>query len=113
MRRQRATVDSGLDIDVGIDIAGGANVSVRGELDSYSAPQLRSAVRDASLVAPGAVVLDMSAVTFMDSSGLGMLIALAGELSSRRCELIVSQPSDQVWKVIEMTGTHRVVTVQR
>ena len=69
-------MDSGLEIDVGADVASGANLRARGELDAYSSPRLRAAVHDASLVAPGAIVLDMSGVTFMDSSGLGTLIAL-------------------------------------
>jgi anti-sigma B factor antagonist len=104
---------SGLEVDISVDITNGATVRAHGELDGYSAPKLRAAVHDASLVSPGTLVLDMSGVTFMDSSGLGTLLAMARELQERECQLVVDHPSDRVWKVLEITGTHRQITVTR
>jgi len=104
---------SGLDVEVTVAISGGATVRVCGEVDAYSAPHLRTIVRDASIVAPGTVVLDMSEVTFLDSTGLGTLIAVGRELASQRNRLLVSRPSDRVWQVFEMTGTHRELAVER
>jgi anti-sigma B factor antagonist len=88
---------SALEVVVEVDLASGATVRASGEIDGYSAPALRHAVTEASLVCPGALVLDMSAVTFMDSSGLGALVALDRELRSRRCQLVVTRPSLRVW----------------
>jgi anti-sigma B factor antagonist len=105
--------DSGLDIEISVDVAAGPTIRVSGELDIYSAPRLRSVIEEASLVAPGSIVVDLSAVTFMDSSALGTLIAADGELRARQCRLILARPGERVWKVLEITGTHRALTVER
>lgn len=54
------------------DTDGGLLVSVRGEIDHHTAAAIRTGM-DALLFArrPARLVLDLSAVTFMDSSGLG------------------------------------------
>ncbi|WP_053057661.1 STAS domain-containing protein [Rubrobacter aplysinae] len=57
-------------------------VSVAGEIDLYAVPRFRSAMRDACAgVSPQSPVLvDLSDVDFMDSSGLGVLIGYHREL---------------------------------
>ena len=58
-------------------------VSVSGEIDLYAVPRFRSAMRDACAgVSPRSPVLlvDLSDVDFMDSSGLGVLIGYHREL---------------------------------
>jgi len=53
--------------------------------------------------APG-VVVDLSAVTFMDSSGLGVLVAAQ---QRRAGALVVRGPCASVAKVLAYTGLHR------
>ncbi len=52
---------------------GAAVVSARGEIDLSSSPELRSALHEEEARA-GTVVLDLREVTFMDSSGLGVIV---------------------------------------
>src|SRR3954469_15027877 len=52
---------------------GGAVVTARGEIDMSTSPRLRAALRSPEAQAP-VVVLDLRAVTFMDSSGLGVIV---------------------------------------
>lgn len=56
---------------------------VSGEVDMATAPQLREAALDALRTAPGLLVLDLAGVSFMDSTGIFVLLA-----SQRRAEAL-------------------------
>lgn len=57
-------------------------VSVSGTVDMLTAPQLEAAIAVATgAAAPTAVVVDLSAVDFLASSGMGVLVAAHAELS--------------------------------
>jgi anti-sigma B factor antagonist len=86
-------------------------VEVGGEIDVYTAPQLRSALNDA--VADGArhLVVDMTGTEFLDSTGLGVLVAGLKRVRSAggRMELAVDDP--RVLKVLRIAGLKRVRTM--
>lgn len=67
-----------------IDVASAVVVEVAGELDLHTAPELMAAL-DESLERPGldVVIVDLSAVTFFGSSGLGVLANLATRTADR------------------------------
>ena len=57
--------------------AGGLALTLTGELDAYDAPALRTAFAEAAAdLDGGAVVLDLTAVTFLDSTALGTIVGL-------------------------------------
>lgn len=56
-------------------------VSVAGVVDMLTAPDLEKAIADAATSSPSAVVVDMSAVEFLASAGMGVLIASQDELA--------------------------------
>ena len=77
-------------------------VAVRGELDLASAEPFREQLSAAVCEATGkSFLIDLSGVTFMDSSGLRALIR-ALELGGGK-DLIV-QPSKQVFKILDLSG---------
>jgi anti-sigma B factor antagonist len=84
----------------------GERVVVRawGELDLSSAREfevkLRQAIRESSF----GVILDLGAVTFIDSTGLRVLISAATLSHATRRELILLRGSAQVLQVIETSG---------
>jgi anti-anti-sigma factor len=68
---------SGYDFDLTVEKAGNATrVSVRGELDLGTAPQLEKALSDAREDSER-IVLDLRDLTFMDSTGLRLLLVAA------------------------------------
>ena len=78
-------------------------VVAEGEIDLDAAPQLRSALAIAETAPGRSVVLDLSQVTFIDSSGIRVLVEAAQRADSNGHRLsIVSGPS--VDRVIEITG---------
>lgn len=80
-------------------------VTVRGELDIGSAPLLRDALL--RLIAGETVpdtVVDGSGVTFVDSSGLAVLLMAARRWSSAGKQLVLRNPSRSLWRIVELTG---------
>ena len=80
-----------------------AEVVVRGEIDVATAPQLREVLHE--LVQGGCkqLVLDCRALEFLDSSGIGLLVATRKRLGEGG-ELVVDSPPSHVRKVLELTG---------
>lgn len=74
---------------------------VSGELDAFSAPDLKSVVAAAS---SEEVALDLSAVTFIDSSGLAMIVESHQRLAAEGRRLVIAQRSDIVQRLFDLTG---------
>lgn len=85
-----------------------AVVHVGGEIDLATCQQLRDAL--ASLVDGGVdeVVVDLERVTFLDSSGIGVLISTHRRIREHGGSLRLFGPSEKVRRVLELT---RVTTV--
>jgi anti-sigma B factor antagonist len=79
-------------------------VRARGELDLASAAGFEAKLRDAIRANSFGVILDLGGVTFIDSTGLRVLISAATLSHASRRELIVLQGSAQVKQVIEASG---------
>ena len=79
-------------------------VFVRGEVDLATASDLEIAVRNALDDAPAGVLLDMAQLTFIDSSGLRALVALAKDAESRRTKLALRNLPRHAQRVLELTG---------
>lgn len=88
-----------------------ASVVVRGELDMYTAPQLRQEL--VGLVAQGArqVTVDLEAVGFVDSTALGVLVGGLKRLRQLEGDLMLRSASPRTLKVLEITGLTKVFTV--
>lgn len=102
----RAGVQQLHDFGLSVELADGVPlVTVAGDVDLYSAPELRD--RLVRLADDGAtrIVLDLSRATFLDSMALGVLLStkkrLAGEL-----ELVV--PTPEVRRIFEITMLDRI-----
>lgn len=88
---------------------GVAVVSPAGELDAYTAPDVRAALVDVVEGGAEVVVCDLSAVTFLDSSGLGTLIGALKRLRERGGELLVVQPVPSARRIFALTSLDRVL----
>jgi len=85
-----------------------AVVHVSGEIDLATCPQLRDVLT--ALVHRGVyqIVVDLQQVTFMDSSGIGVLISVYRRIREHGGSLRLFAPSAKVWRVLELT---RVTTL--
>ena len=80
-----------------------AGVTVSGELDLASAPQLDDALAEAGRGSV-AVILDLRELTFMDSSGLHAILTARARLAAADCRLVLVKGCRQVQRIFELTG---------
>lgn len=78
-------------------------VVAEGELDAASAVTLASALEQAP-TSDGGVALDLSGVSFIDSSGLRVIAAQVQRSEAAGTSFTVSAASDAVRRIFEMTG---------
>jgi anti-sigma B factor antagonist len=79
-------------------------LTVDGDLDLATAPQLASL--GLALVAAGApdVIVDAQGLTFCDSSGLSVFVQIANRVGQRQGRLAIVGPTPIVRRVLEMSG---------
>ena len=80
------------------------DVLIRGEMDLATAPELEAQVLRAFEGGPSAVVLDLAALTFIDSSGLRALVALSNQASERGSSLALKNVPRHAQRVLHLTG---------
>ncbi|GAA4552839.1 STAS domain-containing protein [Pseudonocardia xishanensis] len=86
-------------------------VAVRGELDSATAPRATAALQRATTPGVRTLALDLSAVTFLASSGIQMLVsALRGD-GGVDGDLHLVAPSDAVLRILRLLGLDQVFTI--
>jgi anti-anti-sigma factor len=94
------------DFSVDVTVSGARTVVVaRGELDLATAPFVEQAVR-APAGAGGHLVLDLRGLSFMDSSGVRVLITTHGavEAAGGRLSLVIGDEDGPVGQVLRISG---------
>lgn len=90
--------------------AGSLGLSLAGELDLDRSEELEACLAVAAR-APGDVVLDLGAVTFADSTALGMLVRMAAVVGRRGCRVVVRHAHPRVARVLVLAGLDEVVSL--
>jgi anti-sigma B factor antagonist len=90
-----------------------AILQVTGEVDVYTAPMLREQLRD--LAAKGAVhlIVDLSRVEFLDSTGLGALVGGLKRLREAHGSLALVVSTPRTLRIFQITGLTNVLAVNR
>ncbi len=87
-------------------------VRVTGEIDHHSAESIRRVtekeIRRTSAIN---IAFDFGSVTFMDSSGIGMIIGRYKTASSLGGSVIVFDANEQVMRLMDMSGLSRLVII--
>jgi len=95
-------------MDIGIEAStdqhGRSVLAVSGAIDLQTREQLADAGRAAFERGATTLVLDLAAVNFMDSTGIGTLVALGHEAEDVDAQLVIRQPSARVERILQMTG---------
>ncbi|WP_232680341.1 anti-sigma factor antagonist [Nocardioides sp. R-C-SC26] len=93
------------------ELNGRTIVAVAGEIDVYTAPKLRDRITE--LVAAGSyhIVVDMEAVEFLDSTGLGVLVGGLKKVRAHDGSLELVCHQDRLLKIFRITGLAKVFTI--
>lgn len=81
-------------------------LAVAGELDVSSAPDVRTEVAAALSESPTELVFDLAGLSFMDSSGLAVLLAATKSVPVR-----LRNPTQAIVRLVELTGLSEVLPI--
>ena len=85
-------------------------VHLIGELDHHSAQEVRHKIDD--IIDKDGIenlVLDFSSVTFMDSSGIGVVIGRYKRMSSKNGQIAITSINNSIKRVFELSGIFRII----
>jgi anti-sigma B factor antagonist len=111
-RTDRSAVPGYLGFDVSVSHADGvAIVQVTGDLDCYTAPQLREALL--GLIAEGSnqVILDVGQSSFIDSTGLGVLVGGLRRFRQEGGDMVLRSPTSTTIALLEVTGVIKLFEI--
>jgi anti-sigma B factor antagonist len=80
-------------------------------IDAHNSPALKDQILELIEGGNKRIVVDMSAVRFVDSSGLGVLLSGYRNTASCQGELVLSGLQPQVKSMFELTRLHRVFKI--
>lgn len=89
---------------------GDSVLSVSGEIDVYTSPQLKTALIEAAGDG-GTVVVDMHKVGFIDSSGLGVLVSALRRAREREGTVRIVCTRESILKIFRITGLDKVFPI--
>ena len=79
-------------------------VDIEGEIDHYVAPRLQRAIDDLIETGISHVVLDFSAVNYLDSGGIGVLFSTMKQLVPRSGQIGIVCQDPNVIRILELVG---------
>jgi anti-sigma B factor antagonist len=111
MENDRTTVPGYLDFAISVSEAqDGTLVEVRGDLDCHTAPRLYATLSELA-AGPRKVILDVGRTDFIDSTGLGVLVAGARRFRQQGGDMVVRSPTPMAARLLEVTGVSKLLTV--
>jgi anti-sigma B factor antagonist len=88
-----------------VEISGlDARIAVSGEVDAHTSPGLQRCVDEAVAGGATSLVIDVTEMTFIDSSGLRVLVHARQRTADAGGRFGLHQPSDSVVRLLELTG---------
>lgn len=89
-------------------------VFLSGEIDHHNAAFLRMGIdKMIHEKRPRRLVLDLSSIRFMDSSGLGLIMGRFSLVRELGGELIVRDPSESIMRICRLAGLERMVKIEK
>lgn len=86
---------------------------LNGEIDHHCAKEMRSAIDEKiESCQPDVLILDFGGVTFMDSSGIGLIMGRQRRMQEIGGSLIVRNPPAHIRRVMHISGIERIAQIE-
>ncbi|HGI6469638.1 TPA: anti-sigma factor antagonist [Listeria monocytogenes] len=79
------------------------DIFVAGEIDAYTAPKVKEGI---------VLRIDLTEVSYMDSTGLGVFVGAFKSLRQRQSELVLFGLSDRLFRLFEITGLSDIIEIK-
>ncbi len=86
-------------------------LAVRGEIDLFTAPELKQVLAESIEAGRTRIIVDLTETTFLDSTALGVLIGAVKRLRSRHGALAIVNVDENIAKTFEITGLDQIFTI--
>jgi anti-sigma B factor antagonist len=93
--------------DIGLDVERHPShtvIRVTGYIDISTSPRLRDRILEVAADQPAIVLVDLGAIEFLDSSGLGVILNGWKRLHAQGGTLAVISPQSRITKIFEITA---------
>ena len=86
-------------------------VSIRGEIDIYSIEKFRDTIEEKIKTQASEIILDCSELSYMDSTGKGVLIELRNKTKELGQKIIMMNPRPNIRKLLALTGVDKIIEI--
>ena len=93
------------------EVDGRTVIAVGGEVDVYTAPQLRDKITEVVGAGSYRLIVDLSTVEFLDSTGLGVLVGGLKKVKTHEGSLDLVCTSERLLKIFTITGLAKVFPI--
>ena len=85
---------------------------LKGEIDHHCARDIRTQL-DKFIIGsrPSKLVIDLKNITFMDSSGIGLIMGRSKLMKACGGQLVVHSPQPYIKRVLKLSGIERIVSI--
>lgn len=103
-----------MSLDINLEVKGDVLcIRLSGELDHHSADELRAqatkAIEDHGIMH---IVLNLEKLSFMDSSGLGVILGRYKQIKQHHGEMVVCAISPAVQRLFDMSGLFKIIRLE-
>lgn len=83
-----------------------------GDIDHHNAKAARRRIdRETESNRPTQLILDLSGVNFMDSSGLGLILGRLSRTRELGIDFAIKSPTNAIMKILELAGGERLIRI--
>lgn len=86
-------------------------INLQGEVDVYTAPQLKQEIIDQLGAGANQIVVNLAGVQYLDSTGLGVLIGGLKRAREKDGELTLICPNQRIYRIFEITGLSKIFDI--
>ncbi|MBC3899173.1 MULTISPECIES: STAS domain-containing protein [Acetobacterium] len=86
-------------------------VSIKGEIDIYSIEKFRASIEKEIMTQATQIILDCSELSYMDSTGMGVLIELRNKSKEMGQRIIMMNPRPNIKKLLSLTGVDKIIEI--
>lgn len=87
--------------------------SVGGEVDHHLCASVREDIDSAFFkYAPKKLILDLTGMKFMDSSGLGLIMGRYSRCLAAECEFVICGVDERAMRILRMSGMDKVLKIK-
>jgi len=86
-------------------------IRIEGEIDIYSIEKFRETIEEKIKTQIPEIILDCSELSYMDSTGMGVLIELRNKTKEMGQKIIMINPRPNIKKLLALTGVDKIIEI--